>query len=177
MESGRGIILRLTKLTETSLIVTWCVEGRGLVKTVAKGARRAKSGFAGRLDLFYDAELDWVEGKRSELGTLTEVRVVEYREGLRNWYKNTVCAAYFCALVEHVMEPGHGDDAIYDLLARGLGYLEREEAGMRGLRHFERELARVVGVWNGKGRPEVALEAGFRGLPKVRRQCLELLED
>ena len=74
------------------------------------------------------------------------------------------------------MEPGHGDDAIYDLLARGLGYLESGEAEMRGFRHFEKEMARVVGVWNGKGRPEVALEAAFRGLPKVRLQCLSLLE-
>lgn len=170
-----GIILRLTKLTETSLIVTWCVEGRGLVKTVAKGARRSKSGFSGKLDLFYDAELHWVESRRSELGTLSEVGVLEYREGLRKWYKNTVCAAYFCALVEHVMEPGHGDDAIYDLLGRGLGYLEREEAELRGFRHFEQELAKVMGVWNGKGRPEVALEVAFHGLPRVRRQCLDLL--
>ena len=43
MESGRGTIIRLTKLTDTSLIVHWMSEEAGLIKTVAKGARRAKS--------------------------------------------------------------------------------------------------------------------------------------
>ncbi|SHJ61864.1 DNA repair protein RecO (recombination protein O) [Rubritalea squalenifaciens DSM 18772] len=175
MEQARGIILRLTKLTETSLIVTWCVEGYGLVKAVAKGARRPKSAFTGKLDLFHSAELQWTNSQRSELGTLGEVSAVTYREGLRKYYANVVCAAYFTALVEHVMEPGHGEDGIYDLLERGLNYLDQQEAEMRALLHFERELAKLLGVWSGKGRPEVALQMAFQKLPASRQQCVDLL--
>jgi hypothetical protein len=45
----RAIAIRLTRLTETSLIVHWFTEGHGLIKTVAKGARSPKSAFAGKL--------------------------------------------------------------------------------------------------------------------------------
>ncbi len=57
MEHARGTIIRLTKLTETSLIVHWLTENDGLIKTVARGARRAKSSFAGRIDLLLLADL------------------------------------------------------------------------------------------------------------------------
>lgn len=175
MEHARGIILRLTKLTETSLIVTWCVEGHGLVKTVAKGARRPKNQFSGKLDLFHSADLQWTDSKRSELGTLGELSSINYREGLRKRYANIVCASYFTALVEHVMEPGHGEDGIYDLLERGLDYLDKNPADLRGMRHFERELAKLLGVWSGRGRTEVALQLAFHKLPEGRQQCLDLL--
>ena len=52
----RGTLIRRSPLTETSLIVHWCTHDHGIVKTVAKGARRPKSLFAGKLDLFYLCE-------------------------------------------------------------------------------------------------------------------------
>ena len=79
MESGRGTIIRLTKLTDTSLIVHWMSQDSGLIKTVAKGARRSKSAFSGRLDLFVEADFEWGRSKRGELHHLKEVSVVNYR--------------------------------------------------------------------------------------------------
>ena len=86
MENARGTIIRLTKLTDTSLIVHWMTEGDGLIKTVAKGARKPKSSYAGRLDLFIDAEFQWVRSRTSELHGLREVVVSDYRETLRQSY-------------------------------------------------------------------------------------------
>ena len=107
MEKSEGIIIRLTKLTETSLIVHWCTREHGLIKTVAKGGRRAKSPFAGKLDLFFEAELDWVRSRKTELHTLRDVAVGNYRESLRKSYLNTVAASYFAELIAHVVEPDH----------------------------------------------------------------------
>ncbi|MEI9894387.1 MAG: recombination protein O N-terminal domain-containing protein [Chthoniobacter sp.] len=53
METTAALLLRKTKLTETSLIVTWFTEAHGKIQTVAKGARQPKSRFAGLLDLFF----------------------------------------------------------------------------------------------------------------------------
>ena len=50
-ESSHGIILRTRPLTETSLIVHWLTPELGRLATVAKGARRPKSPFAGKLDM------------------------------------------------------------------------------------------------------------------------------
>ena len=176
MRTGKGIILRLTKLTETSLIVTWCVEGVGIVKTVAKGARRPKSAFAGKLDLFFSAELSWVESSKSELGTLRELVVTEYAEGIRKQYKNTMLAGYFSALVESVMESGEVDDDVYGLLVRAYAYLTEKVAEKRALIHFEKELARLLGVWDGESQPHHSIKKAFGGLPRNRVACVDLLE-
>ena len=71
-ESASGIILRTRPLTETSLIVHWLTPELGRVATVAKGARRPKSPFAGKLDLFYSADFSFTRSRRSELHTLRE---------------------------------------------------------------------------------------------------------
>ncbi len=175
MRTEKGIILRLTKLTETSLIVTWCVDGVGLVKTVAKGARRPKSQYAGKLDLFYVAELSWVDSAKSELGNLRELIVSDYAEELRKSYRNTVVAGYFTSLVEYVMESGDMAEDIFGLLVRALNYLKKQSAEMKGLIHFERELARLLGVWDGVSCPHICIRRAVGGLPKNRESCTDLL--
>lgn len=176
MHTARGVILRLTKLTDTSWIVTWCVEGRGLVKTVAKGARRPKSQFAGKLDLFYIAELSWVESKKSELHALREIVVNDYAEGIRKTYKSTMVAGYFASLVEYVMEDGHAEDDVFSLLVRAYSYLTEQEAEKKAVTHFEKELAKVLGVWDGGDSAEKSIRRAFGGLPKNRETCLGLFE-
>jgi len=176
MKTGYGIVLRLTKLTETSLIVTWCVQGMGIVKTVAKGARRPKSVFAGKLDLFYRAEISWVESARSELGTLKEVMVKDYAEGISKRYKNTMLAGYFSTLLESVMEDGEVDDDAYGLLKRAYCYLSKQDAEWRAVLHFEKELAILFGVWDAKSQPHLCLKRAFGSLPKTRALCQRLFE-
>ena len=93
METTTAILLRKTKLSDTSLIITWFTEGHGKLKTVAKGARRPKSPFAGKLDLFFDAEISFARSKKSELHTLREVVLKNPREGLRKEYRRVQLAA------------------------------------------------------------------------------------
>src|SRR2546430_2456328 len=107
METTAAILLRKTKLTETSLIVEWLTERHGKIKTVAKGARRPKSPFAGKLDLFFECEIQFALSKRSELHPLREVVLREVFEGLREQLARTELAAYFVELVELTTEPEH----------------------------------------------------------------------
>ena len=174
MHTERGVILRLTKLTETSLIVTWCVDKVGLVKTVAKGARRPKSAYAGKLDLFYTAELSWVDSSKSELSNLRELVVEDYAEELRKSYRNTVVGGYFVSLVEYVMESGNTEEDIFGLLIRALGYLKKQDAEKRAVIHFEKELAKLLGVWDGVSQPHLSISRAFGGLPKNRENCMDL---
>ena len=172
MESGRGTIIRLTKLTDTSLIVHWMSEEAGLIKTVAKGARRAKSAFAGRLDLFVEADFEWVRSQRGELHQLREVSVLDFRDGLRTSYRDALVAGYFGQLLELVLELDHSEPEMSDLLRRGLAHLGQEGASRRALFHFEREVARILGL--GKGAHLGILQV-YGKLPQPREHCLELL--
>jgi len=73
VESTEAILIRKRNFRDTSLIVSWCTESFGCVQTVAKGARRPKSPFAGKLDLFFEAEISVVRSRKSDLHTLAEV--------------------------------------------------------------------------------------------------------
>ena len=72
-ERAHGIILRTRPLTDSSLIVQWLTAEYGRVSTVAKGARRPKSPYLGKLDLFYEAEFTVQRSRRSTLHNLREV--------------------------------------------------------------------------------------------------------
>ena len=177
MDKARGIVIRLTKLSDTSLIVHWCTREAGLLKTVAKGARRPKSPFAGKLDLFVEAELVWVPSRKSELHILKEVAVADFKTALRKRYADTVLAAYFGQLLEQVVEREHPVPELYDLLARALDYLSAEHASRRVLLHYERRLADLLGVGHDGINAGAALERAFGGLPRGRADCLALLKD
>lgn len=166
MEQSEGVIIRLTKLTETSLIVHWCTKEHGLIKTVAKGARRAKSPFSGKVDLFYSAELSWTRSRSSELHRLSEVMVTDYREGLRRKYNNTLAAAYFSDLLSHVTELEFPVPELYDLLCRGLGYLAEKGVDEKAVIYYEKEIARLLGVASQKLSARSSLEQAFGSLPR-----------
>ncbi len=175
VQSTAAIVIRLTRLTETSLIVHWFTEAHGLVKTVAKGARRSKSKFNGQLDLFFGGEISFGLSRSGELHSLREVAIREWREGLRKNYTSTLLAAYCCQLIEMAVEPGHPEPELHDLLKRALDHLDTTPPGLRALRHFESELARLLGVFQDSSRAEASLRDALGTLPASRRELIERL--
>lgn len=164
----------MTKLTESSLIVHWMTHEVGLLKTVAKGARRAKSSFAGRIDLFLEAEFEWNRSSKSELHILREVTVTNFRLPLRQSYRDSVIAAYFGQLLELVLETDHPEPELFDLLNRGFGYLLKNGADRRAFLHFENEVGRLLGF--GKS-SQTTLSQTYGRLPSSRDHCLDLLSE
>src|SRR6185436_17167761 len=103
-EKTSGLILRTRPLTETSLIVRWLTAELGRIATVAKGARRPKSPFRGKLDLFYFADFTFSRSRRSELHTLREMNLLETNPLLRRDLRYVQQASYCTALVEQATE-------------------------------------------------------------------------
>lgn len=176
MQATRAILIRLTRLTDTSLIVHWFTEEYGLVKTVAKGARRPKSPFAGQLDLFFGGEITLQSARRGELHILREVSIRQWREGLRKNYTSTLLAAYCCQLLEAAVEPEHPDPALHDLLGRALDHIETAEPSLRALQHFERELAHLLGISHHEQAADASLRDVIGHLPASRQELLERLQ-
>ena len=170
-----AIVIRLTRLTETSLIVHWFTEAHGLVKTVAKGARRAKSPFAGQLDLFFGGEISISQSRRGDLHSLREVAIRQWREGLRRDYTSTLLAAYCCQLLEIAVEPEHPDPGLHDLLKRALDHLDTAPPSLRALRHYETELARLLGVTHHQAPADLSLRDALGSLPASRAELVERL--
>ncbi len=175
MQSTQAIVTRLTRLTDTSLIVHWFTENHGLIKTVAKGARRPKSPFAGKIDLFFGGEIAVIQARRGDLHSLREVCISHWREGLRRSYTSTLLAAYCCQLLEAAVEPEHPDPELHDLLRRALDHVDAAPASLRALRHFETELARLLGVSQLQGDASLSLRDALGTLPASRSELVERL--
>lgn len=165
----------MTRLTETSLIVHWFSKDHGLVKTVAKGARRPKSPFAGKLDLFFGGEIRFTAARSGELHSLQEVAINQWREGLRRTYTSTLLASYCCILLESAVEPGHPEPELFDLLQRALDHFELSPPSLRALNHFETELARILGVFDKRASAASALRETLGILPPSRPELIERL--
>ena len=173
MHTTRAILIRLHPLTDTSLIVQWLTEEHGLVRTAAKGARRPKSVFCGRLDLFFGGENSYQPAKRGDLHALREVAIRQWREGLRASYACLLMAGYWCRLLGDVMEPEHPAPELYDLLLRGLDHLEKEGPSRRALLHFENELVRLLGIAHEARTAADVLRDSIGRLPEMRDELWE----
>ena len=180
MDSTTAILLRKRKLSDTSLIVSWCTESLGCIQTVAKGARRAKSPFAGKLDLFFEAEIQIARSRRSTLHTLREVAPKNLYPGIRSTYLRVQTASYFVELIELCTESDHHEPELFALLRRAFGYLSANDPTVRVVSYFETELARIAGVHHArrlKGDPALALANLFGKLPRARAPLLKALND
>ena len=178
MESTTGILLRKRRLSDTSLIISWCTELLGCIQTVARGARRAKSPFAGKLDLFFEAEIQISRSKRSNLHTLTEVVLKNPFGGIRENFRRTQAASYFVELIEICTESDHHEPELFSLLRRAFTYLSENDPDLRAVLHFEMELARIAGVHDTKmlkSNPALALANLFGRLPSSRGELMKAL--
>lgn len=175
VHTTEAIVVRLTRLTETSLIAHWFTAAHGLVKTVAKGARRARSPFSGQIDLFFGGEIAFIHARHGELHTLREVAIRHWREGLRKNYTSTLLAAYCCQLLESAVEPEHPEPELHDLLQRALDHLDHAPPSQRALLHFEAELARLLGVSHGQQPAHLSLREALGTLPISRVELVERL--
>lgn len=172
---ARGTLIRRSPLTETSLIVHWCTHEHGVVKTVAKGARRPKNPFTGKLDLFYLCEIEVHPSKSSDLHILKDVIIERPRLGLRRSYLQTLAASYFVKLINRVVETDTPLPEMADLLDRGLNYLEENDADWRAVEHFEKQLAEFLGVTEIGIDPIRSIADVFGNIPPQRKELEERL--
>ena len=182
IETATGLVFRTRLLTETSLIVQWLTPDFGRLATVAKGARRAKSPFGGKLDLFYLADFSFNRSSRSELHTLREVSLRETHSGLRKDLGLLQQASYCAALVERATETETPLPQIFELMVGLLRHLLSHPAQPQTVFAFELKLLAELGL-----KPDLAkspLNPGTRQLVKALTEndwpvmaCLKLSND
>jgi DNA repair protein RecO (recombination protein O) len=174
VEKAYGILIRRIRFSETSLICTWLTRSHAKVKTSARGALRPGSPFAGKLDLFYEAEIAFTCSGRGDVHPLREVALLEPFDGEGPHYANLAVAAYFADLVDRVTEPAGHTEEIFDLLHRALGYLRAQRPSPRAVTHFEAELCRALGIGDASGRndPLAAISSQCGRIPPSRLRAL-----
>jgi DNA repair protein RecO (recombination protein O) len=145
-ERTTGVILRTRPLTETSLIVQWLTAHFGRVSTVAKGAKRPRSPYAGKLDLFYIAEFTFSRSRRSDLHQLREVQVRAFHPDLRREVRCLQQACYFVQLIEQCTEADTPMPGMFELLSEALAVLPQAPAPELIVFAFEMKLLEALGL-------------------------------
>jgi DNA repair protein RecO (recombination protein O) len=141
-----AIVLRSIRLREADRVIHLYTNARGPVGAVAKGVRRTKSRFGGRLEPFFRLRLVLYEG-RGELHTVTQAETVESYPRLREHGASIRTAAGACESVLRLFGESEANDAAYNLLCHELQLLDAEPAaaGSANLLAFRLKLLLAAG--------------------------------
>ncbi len=118
----QGIVLRSYPFGEADRVVVLLSANRGKLRTVAKGVRKTKSRFGGRLEPFTHVDLVLYEGRN--LDTITQVSVIEAFPRLRADLDKVVAAGTMVELADAVSQEAEASVRLFLLLQRGLRALE-----------------------------------------------------
>jgi DNA repair protein RecO (recombination protein O) len=123
----QGVILRSLRYGEADRILHLYTPQHGKVGAIAKGVRRARSRFGGRMEPFFRLNLVLHEG-RSELLTVTAAETVEGYPRLREDGGALDTAARACDAVSRLFDTSEPHPGVYNLLCNELALLDSEPA-------------------------------------------------
>jgi DNA repair protein RecO (recombination protein O) len=145
-----AVVLRSMRYGEADRILHLYTPHRGRVGAIAKGVRRARSRFGGRLEPFFRLNIELHEG-RGELLTVTGAQTIEGHARLRGDARALDAAARACDAVGRLFETPEPHPGVFNLLCRQLALLD-ERAGSRAGAGLSVGAGSDAGVGTGTGR-------------------------
>jgi DNA repair protein RecO (recombination protein O) len=163
----KGIVIGSKPFGEADKLITLFSKEKGKLKVVARGSRRAKSKFGGRLELFSYNEFFIAETRG--LHILSQMESVENFHELRNDFSILQTAAYIVKMVSEVSSFENPDFPLFRLLLWSLHLLKEGGDPLFVSRVFEIKLSVLEGVFPvldkclrcGKKVPENVTRVGF----------------
>lgn len=144
LRHDQGIVLRSYPFGDADRVVVLLSPNHGKLRTVAKGIRKTKSRFGGRLEPFTHVDLVLYEGRN--LDTITQVAVLEPFPRLRADLDSVVAAGTMVEAADAVAQEGESSMRLFLLLHRGLRVLEAGGSAPDLITSFLLKLADTVGV-------------------------------
>jgi DNA repair protein RecO (recombination protein O) len=122
-----AVVLRSMRYGEADRILHVYTPHRGRVSAIAKGVRRARSRFGGRLEPFFRLQIELHEG-RGELLTVTGAQTIDGHSTLRGDAHALDAAARACDAVGRLFETSEPHPGVFNLLCRKLSLLDERPA-------------------------------------------------
>jgi len=141
-----AIVLRSYNLAEADRIVLCLTRNTGLVRGVARGARRLKSRFGAALEPFTQINLTFYEKENRELVTLSQTEIIKSHFDVA---ADPECAnglAYIGELLVEFAPPHESDEKLYRMVSACLNAIDESPPDTQLiLRYFEVWLLRLAG--------------------------------
>jgi DNA repair protein RecO (recombination protein O) len=166
-----AIVLRTYNLAEADRIAVCLTRSAGLVRAVAKGARRMKSRFGASLEPFTLIRLAFNERENRELVSMSNTEILKSHFDLAAKLEISEILAYMGELVGDFAPPHEANEKLFRMVAACIDALEAApESARLVLRYFEVWLLRLAGFF-----PDVrsCAECGVR-LGEADPACLDV---
>jgi DNA repair protein RecO (recombination protein O) len=128
-----AVVLRSMRYGEADRILHLYTPHRGRVSAIAKGVRRARSRFGGRLEPYFRLHIELHEG-RGELLTVTGAQTIDGHARLRGDGRALDAAARACDAVGRLFETSEPHPGVFNLLCRQLALLDAHVGGLSSTR-------------------------------------------
>jgi len=143
-----AIVLRSYNLAESDRIVVCLTRSSGLVRAVAKGARRMKSRFGAALEPFTLIKLSFHEKENRDLVTLSSAEILKSHFDLSSNLESAEVLAYMGEMVAEFAPPHETDERLFRMLSACIDTLAEQAESERALtRYFEIWLLRLAGLF------------------------------
>src|SRR4051812_27682509 len=122
-----GVVLRTIKLGESDRIVSFITKGHGKVRAVAKGVRKTKSRFGGRLEPCSHVSLLLYEG-RGDLDIVSQAESIDHYRPIREDLDRMGAALTLLEAVDQVSQEREANVRLYQMLVGALRTLSARNA-------------------------------------------------
>lgn len=144
IRNDQGIVLRGYPFGESHRVVVLLSPTHGKLRTVAKGVRKTKSRFGGRLEPFTHVDIVLYEGKN--LDTVTQVSIINAFPHLRNDLDRVLAASTMIEVVDVVAQEDEPSNRLFLLLHKGLSVLDAADPHPDLVTSFLLKAADIIGV-------------------------------
>lgn len=142
----KAFCIRRWDFSETSQTVSLFTRDHGVIRALAKGAKRARGSFSGGLDVLQAGNLVAIVKNGSELATLTQWSAERGHPVLRRSLAANRAAWWMADLVHHMISHDDPHPEVYDALAEALDSMQGGTAPGIALLRFQWCLLRATGV-------------------------------
>lgn len=125
LEQSEGFVLRTFNIGELDKLVVFFSKDHGLIKGVAKGARKFGNRFGSSLEPLSHVKLYYYEKERRELVVISNSDLIESFFDLQKDLKATCSLSLFAELIEEFLPSSSGGDLLFRLLRSTLRSLKR----------------------------------------------------
>jgi DNA repair protein RecO (recombination protein O) len=143
-----AIVIRRRDWGEADRLLTLYTRERGKIQAIAKGARKPASRKSGHIELFVRTQL--LIARTRSIDIITQAETLEPYLRLRESLEASSRAHYFSELLDRFTGEAEADEALFDLLDLGLGWLCDTDDIRLVSRYYELRLLELAGF-----RPEL----------------------
>jgi len=148
LHETEAIVLRTYNLAEADKIVVCLTRDSGVIRAIAKGARRLKSKFGAGLEPSTVLALSYFEKEGRELVSLKHAEIIRSHFGLAHNNEIVTALAYMSELIMEFSPPGEPNEKVFRMVRAVLEALEKVPCDVRGiLYYFEIWILKLSGFY------------------------------